>query len=117
PCLMAAVENGVTRAVDVAKHVHFSPSALLCIADRRESKGWSGASGTFRIAPKSGLLSRSRAEPCCLRLRFLWSQRSGGRSVSCGKGTRGTGSLDGATGGPDGVARSVARPHWGRSNW
>jgi len=39
PCLMAVIENCVTRAVDAAKHVHFNPSTLLCIADSLESKG------------------------------------------------------------------------------
>jgi DNA-binding MarR family transcriptional regulator len=39
PCLMAMAGNGVTRAVDLAKHVHFSPSTLLCIANRLQSKG------------------------------------------------------------------------------
>lgn len=34
PWLMAVVENGVTRAVDLAKHVHFRPSTPLCIANR-----------------------------------------------------------------------------------
>ena len=39
PCLMAVVENGVTKAVDLAKHVNSIPSTLLCIVDRIESKG------------------------------------------------------------------------------
>ncbi len=43
PCPVVVVENGVTMAVDVAKHVHFSPSTLLCIADCLESSGPNGS--------------------------------------------------------------------------
>jgi DNA-binding MarR family transcriptional regulator len=39
PSPMVVVGNGVTMAVDVAKHVHFGPSTLLCIADCLEIKG------------------------------------------------------------------------------
>ena len=38
-CLMAVVENGSIKAVEIAKRVHFSPSTLVGVLDRLEAKG------------------------------------------------------------------------------
>ena len=38
-CLMAVLERGTIKALDVAERVHFSPSTLVGVLDRLEAKG------------------------------------------------------------------------------
>jgi DNA-binding MarR family transcriptional regulator len=39
-CLMAVVEKGTASAADIAKRIHLSPSTLVGVLDRLESKGF-----------------------------------------------------------------------------
>ena len=38
-CLMAVLERGTIKALDIAERVHFSPSTLVGVLDRLEAKG------------------------------------------------------------------------------
>ena len=38
-CLMAILERGTIKALDIAERVHFSPSTLVGVLDRLEAKG------------------------------------------------------------------------------
>lgn len=38
-CLMAVLEKGTIKALDIAEKVHFSPSTLVGVLDRLEAKG------------------------------------------------------------------------------
>jgi len=93
------------------KHVHFNPNTLLCMGSpgeigagpaRAEQSGSPlspdhcyglGPSHAVSDTDSSGVNARAVAQPVVA------------------EGIRGVGSLDGTTGGPDGVARSGARPH------